>query len=158
MDDSCNLLKTIDIYNSNGLQQRILANKIVERKQFQLIDCNFDGFKDISVLRSCGSGGCTYYIWNYSATEHRFFYNKELSEVLGLEIDTIGKYVVFHYRAGYAEEIWDSLQYQNNKLQFVKGLYQERWHDSIGNAWVKKKYSKVINQVTITKIDSFITQ
>ena len=47
--------------------QEIIANKSFEKKEFKLIDCNFDGYKDISVLYNCGSGGCAYWIWNYSA-------------------------------------------------------------------------------------------
>jgi hypothetical protein len=124
--------------------------------EFQLIDWNFDGHKDISVLYNCGSGGCAYWIWNYSSKENRYIYNKELSEVLGLEIDTTDQYIVLHFRAGYSEENWDSLKYKDNKLIFVKGLYRVRWNDSLGNSWVKNTYSKRINKVVITKTDSFI--
>ncbi len=158
VDSSGYLLKTINIYSDNKQIQRIIANKEIEHNQFQLIDWNFDGYKDISVLYNCGSGGCAYWIWNYSSKENRYIYNKELSEVLGLEIDTTDQYIVFHYRAGYSEENWDSLKYKDNKLLFVKGLYRERWNDSLGNSWVKNTYSKTINKVVITKTDSFITK
>lgn len=158
VDSSGYLLKTINIYSDNKQIQRIIANKEIYRNEFQLIDWNFDGYKDISVLYNCGSGGCAYWIWNYSSKENRYIYNKELSEVLGLEIDTTDQYIVFHYRAGYSEENWDSLKYKDNKLLFVKGLYRERWNDSLGNSWVKNTYSKMIKNVVITKTDSFITK
>lgn len=158
VDSSGYLLKTINIYSNNTLIQRIISNKEIQYNEFQLIDWNFDSYKDISVLNNCGSGGCSYWIWNYSSKENRYIYNKELSEVIGLEIDTTDQYIVFHNRAGYSEEKWDSLKYKDNKLIFVKGLYRERWNDSFGNSWVKKTYLKMINKVVITKTDSFITK
>ena len=156
LDSAGDLLKTIGVYSSNKLVQRIIANKVIEQHKFELIDWNFDGYKDISVLSGCGSGGCTYWIWNYSPKLNKYIYNKELSEVIGLEIDTFNQYIVIHYRAGFSEENWDTLTYKDNKLSFVKGLYRERWNDSQGNLWVKHTFSKLINNVLEIKTDSFI--
>lgn len=39
---------------------------IKHAEKFGLIDWNFDGYKDITVLDNCGTGGCAYWIWNYS--------------------------------------------------------------------------------------------
>ena len=156
LDSAGNLLKTIHVYSSIKLVQRIIVNKVIEQHKFELIDWNFDGYKDISLLSGCGSGGCTYWIWNYSPQMNKYIYNKELSEVIGLEIDTFHQYVIFHYRAGFAEEKWDTLKYKDNKLSFVKGLYRERWNDSQGNLWVKHTFSKLTNNVLVIKTDSFI--
>jgi len=158
IDSSGYLLKTINVYFENIQIQNIIADKEIQFKEFQLIDWNFDGMKDITVLNNCGSGGCAYWIWNYSPKTNKYIYNKELSGVLGLEIDTTDQFIVFHYRTGFSEEYWDSLRYINNKLQFVKGLYRERWNDSLGNSWVKNTYSKMNNKVVITHIDSFISE
>ena len=136
--------------------QEITANKEISEKKYQLIDWDFDGYKDITVLDNCGSGGCSYWIWNYSPVNGKYYYNKELSEVLGLEIDTTSKFIIFHYRAGYSEESWDSLQYKNNKLTFIKGTYQERWNDSFGNSWIKHLHTKMIENESVTSIDSSI--
>lgn len=158
IDSSGSLLKTINVYSENILIQKITANKYFESNEFQLVDWNFDGAKDITVLYNCGSGGCAYWIWNYSPTTNKFIYNKKLSEVLGLERDTADQFIVFHYRTGYSEERWDSFKYVNNKLQFVKGRYRERWNDSLGNSWVKNTYSKMINNVLVTNVDSSISK
>jgi hypothetical protein len=163
VDSSGYLLESINIYSENKLIQRIIANKEilhmeVYHNEFQLIDWDFDGFKDISVLHNCGSGGCAYWIWNYSSKENKYIYNKELSGYLGLEIDSTEQYIVFHFRAGYAQERWDSLKYENNKLLFVKGLFRERYNDSLGNFWVRNTFSKMKNNVVISKTDSFITE
>jgi len=158
IDSSGSLLKTINVYSEKNLIQKITANKYFESNEFQLIDWNFDGAKDITVLYNCGSGGCAYWIWNYSPTTNKFIFNKELSEVLGLEIDTADQFIVFHYRDGYSEERWDSMKYVNSKLQFVKGRYRERWNDSLGNSWVKNTYSKMVNNVLVTNVDSSISK
>lgn len=155
LDSTGNLLKTINVNYNNKLEQKIIANKDIEQHKFELIDWNFDGYKDISVLYGCGSGGCNYWIWNYSPKLNKYIYNKELSEVIGLEIDTLHQYIIFHYRAGFSEENWDTLKYKDNKLSFVKGLYRERWKDSQGNLWVKHTFSKLINNVIEIKTDSF---
>jgi hypothetical protein len=158
IDSSGSLLKTINVYSDNILIQKITANKYFKSNEFQLIDWNFDGAKDITVLYNCGSGGCAYWIWNYSPTTNKFIYNKKLSEVIGLEIDTVDQFIVFHYRTGYSEECWDSLKYVNNKLQFVKGRHRERWNDSLGNSWVKNTYSKMVNNFLVTNVDSSISK
>jgi hypothetical protein len=158
LDSTGYILKSILVYSDAIKVQEIIANKDIEKKEFRLVDWNFDGHKDISVLYNCGSGGCAYWIWNYSPENGKYYFNKELSEVLGLEIDIAGKFIIFHYRAGYPEEYWDTLQYKKNKLTFVKGLYQERWNDSLGNSWIKHTYSKNINNKRIVRVDSSIIE
>ena len=129
-----------------------------ENADYKLIDWDFDGYKDITVLSNCGSGGCAYWIWNYSPSKNKFVYNEALSDVLGLEMDSIHKFIIFHSRAGYAQENWDTMKYHNNKLVFVKGLYQERWTDQKGRRWIKKTRSKIINNKEIYKVDSAIVK
>ena len=157
-DSTGYILKSIFVYSDAIKVQEIIANKDIEKKEFRLVDWNFDGYKDISVLYNCGSGGCAYWIWNYSPKSGKYYFNKELSEVLGLEIDIADKFIIFHYRAGYPEEYWDTLQYKKNKLTFVKGLYQERWNDESGNSWIKHTYSKNINNKRVVRVDSSIIE
>ena len=156
LDSTGYFLKTILVYSNFIKIQEISANKYIERKEFRLVDWNFDGYKDISILYNSGSGGSSYWIWNYSPKTRKYYFNKELSEVLGLEIDTEEKAIIFHYSEGYSREYWDTLQYKNNKLTFVKGLLQERWNDKLGNSWIKHSYSKKINNKIVVMVDSSI--
>jgi len=158
VDSTGYILKSIFVYSDGFKIQEIIANKMAYDTKFGLIDWNFDGYKDISVLDNCGSGGCSYYIWNYSQESGKYYYNTKLSEWLGLEIDTTSKYIINHYRGGYETEWWDSLQYVNNKLKFVKGLYQHRYNDGEGNFWVKKTHNKIVNNQLITSVDSLIVE
>lgn len=153
-DTSAYLLESIVIYDGEKEIQRIFADKDCAESGFKLIDCNFDGYRDISVLAACGSGGCTYWIWNYDPRSHSFQYNKELSGIIGLEIDTANRHVVFHYRAGYPEENWDTFVYEANRLTFLRGVYRERWSDENGKPWVKLTRTVMENGKPVVTIDS----
>lgn len=113
-------LKNIKIYKLNKysvkLWQTINVYQNIDNEGIKLIDWNFDGYKDISVKLNCGSGGCSFLIWNYEPKKNKFKLNKELSEFLGLEIDSTNKFIIFHYRSGFSEESWDTLKYENDKL------------------------------------------
>jgi len=149
-------LSSIIVYEGEKVIQKINVNKEVSTFDFSLTDWNFDGYPDITVLDNCGSGGCAYWIWNYSPAQAKFIYNKELSEKLGLELDTLGKFIIFHYREGFSNEIWDSMQYVNNKLSFIKGVQRERWTDNSGKSWVKRTSTRKINNNLEINIDSAI--
>lgn len=154
-DSTGYFLKSIIIYSDFKKIQKISVNKMVEENKFQLLDWNFDGYKDISVLSSSGSGGSTYFIWNYSPKSSKYVYNKTLSVHQGLEMDSISKYIIFNYRAGYPEEKWDTFNYVNNKLHFLKGVFQERYSDG-KNDWVKRSRTIILNNKPIETEDSFI--
>ena len=114
-------LKTIIIYSSNKLLQEISVNELFETdiKKYELVDVNFDGCKDILVLKGSGSGGNTYWVWNYSARDNTFHLNKELSDRFGLEIDSVHKLIMFSYSGGVDVKSWDTFKYKNDKL-FLK--------------------------------------
>ena len=116
IDSTGYFLKSITFYINSVKFQKIDVNKNIEEKDFKLIDCNFDGHKDIQVLLNCGSGGCSYALWNYSPKNGKYYYNKELSEYIGLKIDTVSKKIIFHYRGGVNNEIIDTLIYVDGKL------------------------------------------
>jgi hypothetical protein len=149
-----NKLDSINIFSGDVTMQHISAKKEIWSTEFKLVDWNFDGFQDITVLYNRGSGGASYWIWNYNVKTGKYDYNQELSEKIGLEIDNQSKYIVFHYRAGYAEENWDTMTYRNNKLNFVKGCFQERWNSQDGKRWIKFTRKKSINNILITTMDS----
>jgi hypothetical protein len=153
-----NSLRIIKFYKEGTLIQTIHANKNIENDQFDLVDWNFDGYKDITAIDNSGSGGTTYLIWNYSPLAKKYVYNNLLSGHSGLEIDTTSKFIVFHYRAGYNEESWDTSKYVKNKLVFVNGLFQERWNDQKGNSWIKNKREKMVHGIRKRTVDSTIVK
>jgi hypothetical protein len=148
------LLSKILVYQGNSLYQKIDANKSIYLKEFRLVDWNFDGFKDISVLNESGSGGRSYWIWLFNPKKCNYVYNEELSQIWGLEQDTISSYIVHHFRNGAAEENWDTLKFVNGKLEYVKGLYQQRYSDLKGNQWKKQTRHFNKNNKWVEVVDS----
>jgi len=116
VDSSRYFLKSISVYLSGKKQQEIIVNQYIQNNHYELIDWNFDGNNDITVLISSGSGGNTYLIWNYDAKTKQYYFNKDLSERIGLGIDTVFKLITIYYRAGANEELRDTFRYVNDKL------------------------------------------
>ena len=158
------LIQTIKTTKDNNqieihqFEIKLKSGKYELMKQIDLIDWNFDGYKDISVFTEWGSGGCTYSIWLYSKSKKKFVYSKELS-YMGLEIDSESKYIVYHFRGGAESEWWDTMQYVNNKLKFVKGVYQESWRNKKDSSYyLKKWHSKIVNNKNICTMNSCVDE
>ncbi len=152
------ILNKIEVCSKDKIYQTISANKTIEEKKIWFKDWNFDGYKDVTILNNQGSGRTVYWIWNYKPETKQFIYNKDLSDVLGLEMDSISQSIIFHYRGGWQEEFWDTLKYKKTKLVFVKGMYQQQWNDAKGNQWRKRTYKRIINHRSLTKVDSCIVK
>ncbi len=157
IDKSNNKLSAIVIYEHNKICQQINVNKIVEQRLFSMVDWNFDGYKDITVLANSGSGGRSYFIWNYSPSIHRYMYNQDLSGVLGLSMNSEAKQIIFYAREGFAKEGWDSLRYEQNKLTFKGSLLIERWNNLAGKMWTKRTHCYQVRQQEICVEDSVLT-
>ena len=151
------ILKKIEVCTKDKIYQTILTcdTLFIEDKKISFRDWNFDGYKDISIINCVGSGGISYSIWNYNPKVKQFIYNKKL-EAIGLEMDSISKYIIFHYRGGWEQEFWDTLKYKKEKLVFVKGMWQYQWNDEKENQWRKRIYNKIINNRSVIKVDSCI--
>jgi hypothetical protein len=152
------MLSSILVYRGNDLFQEIKANKSIYLKEFRLIDWNFDGYRDISVLRECVTSGKSYWIWLYNSKKSNYIYSQELSRIWGLDQDTISNFIIQHIRAGFIEEKWDTLKFVNEKLVFVKGLYQQRYSDSKGNQWKKQIRHFNKNNKWVEVVDSTIEE
>lgn len=154
IDTAQNLLKTIIIYKDNKKHQIIKVNKIPQTLLYYLIDWNFDGYKDITVFQMWGSGGRSYWIWNYSDKTKKYYYNAELSEITGLEIDSLSESIIVHYRGGWSIELWDTLKYLDKKLTLINGLTVERGVADSDNIFIKRTHRSLVNNRLVTKVDS----
>jgi hypothetical protein len=124
VDTSGYFLNSILVYLDGKKQQEIIVNQYIEKNHYELIDWNFDGNNDITVLISSGSGGNSYLIWNYDAKTKKYDYNKNLSERIGLGIDTVSKLITIYYRAGANEELRDTFRYVDGKLVSANKMNQ----------------------------------
>ncbi len=118
-------------------------------EEFELIDWNFDGFKDVSIRNPSGSAVVNYEVYNYDKVKNRFILNKELLDNY-LKIDSIHQRVVFTFSSGCDIKNRDTMKYENNKLVFEKGLNLTRLPDKL----VRVKSSKMIEGKIIEKIDT----
>lgn len=148
--------KYIQVYLNGQKHQKIKFTDYVEGNYIQLIDWNFDAFRDISVVYSSGSGGISYMIYNFNPIKGTFLKDKKLSGK-GLLIDSVNHFIVDHWRTGADSENWDTCTYENGKLQFVKGLYLERYSNEKGY-WEKHTRSKLVNNKRIQTVDSVLLE
>ena len=146
-------LYSIEIFTDNKLIQKIkIAKKSEDFEIYDeihkeaLLDYNFDGIKDISINTNCGATGhCSYLVWLYSKKDNQYHFAKELSG-MGLELDEIGKNIIYHYREGWQAEYWDTYKYINGKFTWIKGVYQENT-----NTYSETTYQYLKNGKVVTK-------
>ncbi len=156
VDPNNEIDKYIQVYLNGQKHQKIKFTDYVEGNYIQLIDWNFDGFRDISVVYSSGSGGISYMIYNFNPIKGTFLKDKKLSGK-GLLIDSVNHFIVDHWRTGSDSENWDTCTYENGKLHFVKGLYLEHYLNEKGY-WEKQIRSRVVNNKRIQTVDSVLLE
>jgi hypothetical protein len=154
IDPNNEIDKYIQVYLNGQKHQKIKFTDYVEGNYIQLIDWNFDGFSDISVVYSSGSGGISYMIYNFNPIKGTFLKDKKLSGK-GLLIDSVNHFIVDHWRTGADSEDWDTFTYKNGKLNFVKGFYLERYSNEKGY-FERHTRSKLVNNKRIQTVDSVL--
>ncbi|MBI1837625.1 MAG: hypothetical protein HYR91_10225 [Flavobacteriia bacterium] len=140
------------ITHRNQLFQKIKL-QTVGFEVFELIDWNFDGYKDLSILKEIASGGTVYEIWNFNKEKKQFVYNEEISNNF-IKVDTFQKQIIFYYRGGSGIESWSYYKYKNDKLVFDSEKVLESWIDQNTNVWKKTTISKKVGDKVIQEIDS----
>ncbi len=154
-------LKKLLIYEKGILKDSLLINRAVRTLPIEVYfnDWDFDGHLDITVLDTCTSVGCMYWVFNFKPKKRNFEYNKTLSHALGLEIDTISKHPFLHQIKGPHEESWDTLAFISDGVTLLGGCYQIRQYDTNEQKlWVKNYYYKVSKHEVIYKQDSFVVK
>jgi hypothetical protein len=156
LDPNNEINKYIQVYLNGQRHQKIKFTDYVEGNYIQLIDWNFDGFRDISIVYSSGSGGISYMIYIFNPIKGTFVKDKKLSGK-GLLIDSVNHFIVDHWRTGADSENWDTCTYENGKLHFIKGLYLEHYLNEKGY-WEKQTRSRVVNNKRIQTVDSVLLE
>jgi hypothetical protein len=149
VDDKTEYLKSIQVFIEDIEIQKIDFETPKLKINYQFVDWDFDGIKDLTILDNCGSGGCNYQIWNFDPITDKFVYNKQLSNRLGIELDSEKEQLIFHYREGFNHEFWIFKKYENKKLITTKTIDREvRTYDTI--SW--NVYESYIHNGTGTAI------
>jgi hypothetical protein len=83
---------------------------------FSILDFNFDGHKDISVIRVSGTTNVWYDIYLFDPDTDMFTKNEQLSEVAAPEVDSVKRVINFHNNGGMAGGWYTAgvIAWQNN--------------------------------------------
>ena len=85
-------------------------------------DCNFDGFKDLSVTRQISAMSnlfCSF--WLFDSKQGEFIYNDQLSSLYSPSFDSLKKEIICIYTSGLNEPVIEEIyKWANNKLIRIK--------------------------------------
>jgi hypothetical protein len=92
----------------------------------QLVDINFDGYRDLRVLNNTGSTGMNWYAsYIYNPSSGKFKYHSELSRLPGIKVDIRNKQIVTYNRGGYCDELMEYYKVVKGNLVLVKAEWSE---------------------------------
>ena len=97
-------------------------------------DINFDGYKDIRLLDSRGSGGRHYFVWLFDARADSFVYSSDMSGLWSLHPDPGTKTIQSSYREGEKFSLWQTYGFRGAGLLLLRSESWE-WNDSTGQGW-----------------------
>ena len=144
-------LVKIKIYHANHLQTIDYDKDFIK---LELLDWNFDGLKDLSILENEGATGNSFYhVWNFNPSSNLFEKNHEIKG--SMYLDTINKYVVNHLREGFQLEYWDYLTYEGSKLKLHHSKVIESGCCIKNKHWKKTKLIHLVKGKPIEKIEKF---
>jgi hypothetical protein len=84
----------------------------------QVVDANFDGYKDLQILIQCGgTGNCSYNFYLYDPKAGQFVLDKFLSDLSTPSFDAAKKQVTSSSNSSYAD--WQSATYQYKDGQYT---------------------------------------
>jgi hypothetical protein len=86
-----------------------------------IVDTNFDGYGDLSILNNCGgTGNCAYDFYLYDPITSQFIYNSFLSNLGTPSFNDVKKQVVTSWNTSAADHENDTYQYQNGQYVLVE--------------------------------------
>lgn len=91
-----------------------------------IVDLNFDNYKDIQILEDAGATGNSWHnTYLFNPQNKLFEYNQFLSELSAVKSDTIRKIITTYSRAGACEESVDHYIPDGNKFHLICSIHTE---------------------------------
>lgn len=120
--------KSLKVYRDNIFVQELLYPTESNAKfdlafateHLLFLNLNFDGKEDICLTISSEDDGFNYYCWLYDATKDEFVFNKELSELKSISVDTENKQIVSKEKNKKGETVYSIYNWKNGKLVKVE--------------------------------------
>ncbi|QNK63359.1 hypothetical protein H7F33_02245 [Pedobacter sp. PAMC26386] len=149
-------LKAIKIINKKTGRQQVILDIWAELKSnpvnvIQVVDCNFDGYPDMTFLMQTGGAGPNYTdnFYLYNPITGNFDYNDELSQLSQIQINTKTKTIRSDWRDGAAHHGGEKYVFINQQLtkiadwdqQALTGYFaQESSGELVNGRWVEHNF------------------
>lgn len=120
--------KVIGLKLSNGQELNLPSDYVRFLNQFQLemLDLNFDGYKDIWVLNEGDATGNSWYdTWIYNKPKKQWLRNAFLSKACDLSLDTVNKKIITSYWGGWADQSLSVYTVSDTTFRIVEEWYVE---------------------------------
>ncbi|MDR0453291.1 MAG: lysozyme inhibitor LprI family protein [Deferribacteraceae bacterium] len=125
------------VFNYKGIKHTVPLTNFEEPLQcwtdISAADYNFDNCMDIAIDVSCGSYNLSQKIFLYDPQTKKYEYHKELSEILGVWVDSETKTIKSHAKGGHAGLIYYFSEYswKSGKLTLIQKESQD-YDDNLG--------------------------
>lgn len=122
-----------------------LNKVVVLDRTFEVVDMNFDGYKDIRLIHNAGvTGNNQYNAWLYSKTTGNFVYSDVLTYLSTAKFDTANKIIKTHNREGGPYQEVNFYKYFGNSLKKVTTIYSQMAGDKYLRTTVRLINNKMI--------------
>lgn len=127
-------IKVIGLQLSNNQQFSILEEDQMFLDDFRLemVDLNFDGYKEIRALKSEGATGNNWFeTWVYNAPKKKWIRNSFLSNACSVSVDAKNKRIITQYNGGAAAQGLGEYTVSDTTFRIFKSWWVERYRDSL---------------------------
>lgn len=121
----------ITVYDADGEVIQVLeCPDAIEGADVKYPDCNFDGYKDISVVYNQGSINSYYYFWIWDNASGKFYESFDLKRVASPSFDNYNKQIFSYERGDGANFIsciykWKNDDYEELEYVSKKSCFEE---------------------------------
>lgn len=145
-DIELNTIAYIDVVKDAVAVQTIDASEMLQsvyhgQEFFRVVDANFDGYDDISLLLWSGAtGNVGHGFWLFDPEKNIFAYDEKLSSLTSPVFDAKEKKIFSHTNGGMAGCIYGDAWYTYNADGFIEIIEQEiQDYDDVKNIFVQTK-------------------
>ncbi|RJP69723.1 MAG: hypothetical protein C4539_07365 [Ignavibacteriales bacterium] len=154
-DSSYNNIIEIIIYKNSDSKplQNISIEEFIEppikgTEYFTTCDFNFDGYKDIMLLKFCGAtGNRIYQAWLFNPSKMQFEFNKFLETIYSPEFDYDKKIFTTIGKSGYGEYSYSTYKYV--KEEFIIINEKNRYWDEKKRCFIEEIYKRKNGEMKI---------
>ncbi len=150
--------------NKNRIQNIYFENTQIEEndkhfiKQWapglEFLDFNFDGYLDFRIFTNPGSRNYFYDYWSFNPKTKKYIYNPKLSNIGGLEVDTLKRQLHSYYDSGNDEYNSESYNlYQQTPILLEKeklyGVYVNDGKKIERKYLIKENYKRIDGRLVL---------